>query len=126
MTYLMTDVILSRPMTRTRVDGVQTQVEIRFGKPTLTPTKNGEPPTDYYCPIQLDGFQDDRIYIAYGESTVDAVINAFTLAPILLGSSLIAKDLDFAELPNYWFPILPPAPPEPEDPHATQAEGAEG
>ncbi len=123
----MTDVILSQPMTRTRVDGVQNEVEIRFGTPTLMAPEPGDSPDPvYYCPIQLAGFQDDGIYVVYGGSTVEAVINAFTLAPVLLRTSLIAKDLDWAELPNYGFPILPPMPVEPEDPHAKEINPTEG
>ncbi len=126
MPYQMTDVIMTRTMTRTRIDGVQTQVEIRFGKPAVrTPAGNGSD-GDHYCPIQLVGFQDDKIYAGVGVEDVDAVIAAFTIAPVLLGTSLIAKDLDFAQAPNYGFPILILPPPDPEDPHATEVSGTEG
>ncbi len=126
MPYQMTDVLLSRMMTRTRADGVQNEVEIRFGALTLMAPKPGDSPDSvYYCPIQLVGFQDDKIYAGVGESTLDAVINALMLAPILLRYSIIGKELDWAEAPNYGFPVLI-LPPDPEDPPAAELHPTEG
>ncbi len=126
MPYQMTDVIMTRPMTRTRIDGVKTQVEIRFGKPALRVLEDSDGATEYYCPIQLVGFQDDTIYATFGVDEVNAVVLAFMLAPTLLRYSLIGNDLDFARDPNYGFPILVLPPPGPEDPNATEVSGTEG
>lgn len=110
----MTPVLISRTMTRTRLDGVQTQCSINFGTPAINADLSAQcGSTMYYCPIQLTGFQNDYIHSLSGEDPLDALVGALCFASTLLGSSLQANELDWDASINYGFPIFPDFNPPP-------------
>ena len=121
----MTEVLISRTMTRTRPDGVQSQCSINFGTPTIDPNLTTADMTMYYCPIQFVGFQDDMIYAIGGEDPLEALIKALCFAGTSLGVMLYANQLDEWDASfNYGFPVLPtvtlPSDPPPGGPSPNQ------
>ena len=104
-TLPMTQVMTSTTMTRTRADGVQKDVTVNFGVPSLNPNALVGSFPYFYCPIQLVNFQDDTVYPINGVDSTDALINALCFAGRLLAMSLYADE--FGELTsanNYGFP----------------------
>ena len=101
MPYSMTQVMLTKTFTYTDLNGNIVQVYVNFGTPAIdTDTDPGDPPS-YYCPIQLDGFGDNQIYVAFGEDAVDAFMLATSLAPTLLETSWLGNQIIPGSDANY-------------------------
>ena len=106
-TLPMTPVIASRAMTWTRADGVQFPALIEIGTPFPNPMplpNEGE----WCCQVRSEGLGDDEQLTLFGGDSVEALTYALIFGGTFASCSLVAQSLDWANVPNYGFPILPP------------------
>jgi len=107
MRYQITTVIATRALTRKQPNGTETRVEVRIGQPL--PRHNVDTGvSDWYCPIQIVGADDESVRAAFGGDPVQALYLALVMAGELLSASPAGRagQLSWHEVPNYGFPQL--------------------
>lgn len=102
------NVIATREMIWTRADGVTFPVDIYVGD-LVSNTSTDPDLADYWlASVQVLGPSvDATVYTAIGDDSIQALIHALCRAGEIVSSSIIASQLDFADVPNFGFPVLP-------------------
>ena len=111
MTLVMTPVIATREMIRSRPDGVQTTITVQIGTPAPTPP--GSVYNGWYCPVQFQGLPFQTVFFGMGDDSAQALIHALTLPFPILTAMPFANELNYSCAPTFGFPEMPPLPPLP-------------
>ena len=109
MNYPMSTVIASRVMTRTRQpDGVQITITVEIGMPVQTPAD--DPCGGWYATMRYSIDPDNRVWVVYGEDSVQALTLALVRPGVLLPVFPYANEIDYSVMPTFGFPLPPPLP----------------
>ena len=103
----ISNVIASRDMTWTRVDGVEFPVAAYVGDLNYVDSSDPDIERPWTASVQVLGPSiNDAVTTVYGSDSVQALYHALALVGTILSSSMIASQIDFAILPNFGFPTL--------------------
>ena len=111
MDLVMTPVIATRDMIRSRPDGAQTTITVQIGTPAPMPP--GSAFNGWYCPLQFQGLPFPVVLSGMHDDSLGALIHALVLPFAILTAMPFANELNYSGLPTFGFPEIPPLPPLP-------------
>ncbi len=100
----MGNILAAREFSWVRGDGVTIHAYAEIGFPFPYPPLNDGSDGGWGCNVRTRGLDDNRIDIVNGVDAIQALYHALIQAGTRTGNSIVAKDLDWAALPNYGFP----------------------
>ena len=94
-------------MVYTAIDGTEEPVMVYIGDLTYNPPADPDSSDFWTASVQVIGAaMSGEVNILAGADSVQALYSALAMAGTIVSSSMIASQIDFAELPNFGFPVL--------------------
>ncbi len=103
-------ILATREMAWEDVNGNTHLAYVDIGAPVERPAPDMNTEPDWVCKVRLRNLGDEVVRSAFGVDTVQAIYHAMAKAGVLVAATGLAGELDWAEVPNFGFPLPPVVP----------------